>query len=128
MKRWAICKLEDYEGNGDLVPKFNLYNCNSRIWSKAGMTWCFGQIGSNNIAAIQADPDIYVLPDGTMDMMVSAIPAATRTTMKNKLEAAGFVFTAVKTTWTSRQVLQYLHGQIQTAGDIEAGDVQDQEG
>lgn len=140
MKRWCICKMGDYENEGTRVPALNKYRPNgqlradllkdpvapSRIWSKPGFNWAFGQVAAANLSAMQADPDIYILPDGTMDMSVGSIPVNIRTTMKNRLEAAGFVFTNVKTSWTVRQLLQYVLQQVQPALDtVEAGDVAD---
>ena len=124
-KRWAICKMGEYDEPGFIVPKFNVYGANSRIWSKDGLNWCFGQVAHDNIAELQADPDIYVLPDGSLDMSVGSIPSAVRTTMRNRLEAAGFAFSEVKTTWTVRQVLNYLARQLQPGMDVDSGDVQD---
>jgi hypothetical protein len=124
MKRWAIARMID-DGQGSLESAFNRYPCNTRIWTKPGFAWCFGQIATANITPIAADPDIYVLPDGVMDLSVGAIPVSVRNTMRTRLEAAGFVFYAVKTSWTVRQLLQYLKGQIQPVGDVEAGDVID---
>lgn len=118
--------MGEFEGAGALVPKFNLYNCNSRTWVKPGFNWCFGQIATSNVAAMDSDPDIYILPDGAMDISVGSIPAGVRNTMRTRLESAGFTFADVKTSWTIRQVLVYLLRQLQPALDtVEAGDVQD---
>lgn len=126
MKRWAISKLGEYEGteNG-IVPKVILYAGNVRLWAKPGFNWAFCQVASNDFTAMQADPDIYVLPDGTMDMSVGSIPAGVRTTMKSRLEAAGFVFTDVKTSWTVRRLLNYLVQQLQPTINVENGDIPD---
>jgi hypothetical protein len=83
------------------------------------------QFAAADLTAIQADPDIYVMPEGVMDMSVGSIPANVRNTMRTRLEAAGFVFTDVKTTWTIRQLLNYLGGQIFANFNCEAGDVRD---
>lgn len=125
MKRWAICRLGDYESDGSLVPKLNLYTETSRIWSKEGFGWCFAQLAAADLTAMQADQDIYILPDGAMDMSVGSIPAGIRTTMRTRLEAAGFIFTDVKTSWTVRQLLTYLVRQLQPTINVEAGDVPD---
>lgn len=126
MKRWAICKVGDYENDGTLVPKFNLYNCNSRIWTKAGFGWCIGQIAAPSLTEIGADPDIFVLPDGAMDNALSSFPVAVRNKMQSKLTAAGFSFTGAKTTWTLRQLLIFLAQQLQPGLDaVEQGDVRD---
>lgn len=129
MKRWAICRLGDYENDGTLVPKFSVYHCNFRIWSKAGLNWCFGQIGSNQIAAMQADPDIFILPDASLDMAWSAVPAGTRNAVTNKLSSAGLSTVDWKANWSIRQCLVNLLKQIQPAlTTIEDSDVADQEG
>jgi hypothetical protein len=126
MKRWFIAKLGDYEGDGSLISKVATYpNVNRRQWSKPGLTWCFGQLATNDITRFSSDADIYILPDGVMDMAVSAIPAGVRITMTTKLQAAGFTTSAIKVSWTIRQVLQYLKGQLQANTDVEAGDVVD---
>ena len=96
-----------------------------RQWTKYGFGWCFGQLATNDITPLQADPDIYILPDGVMDMSVGSIPVATRTTMRTRLEASGLSFTDVKTTWTVRQLLTYIARQIQPDINVEAGDVRD---
>jgi hypothetical protein len=128
MKRWFISRVGDYDNEGTIVPKVNVYGCNSRIWTSSALpNWCFGQLASNRVADLQADPDIYVLPDGTMDMAVSAIPSNIRTTLRTRLEAAGLSFADVKLTWTIRQLLNYVAGQIQPSTNVEAGDVPDQE-
>lgn len=127
-KRFAICRLGDFENDGTRVPKLNLYGCESRIWSKPGFDWCFAHVGSRRIAELQADPDIFVLPDAPMDTAVSSIPLAVRTAMRTRLESMGFVFTAVKTTWTIRQLLHYIAQQTQESINLESGDVRDQEG
>jgi hypothetical protein len=124
MKRWAIARMVD-DGFGGIESAFNRYRCNTRIWSKTGFNWCFGQIAAPSLTEINADPDIYVLPDGVMDMSVGTIPAGTRTTMRNRLEAAGFTFTDVKTSWTVRQLLNYLKAQLDPGGEVEQGDVPD---
>lgn len=124
-KRWALCALGDFENDGNRVPKFNLYPVNSRIWTKAGSDWCFGQIATDNVSEMAADPDIYVLPDGSMDMSVGSIPTTVRAEMKARIESAGLSFTAIKTTWTVRQMLNHIAGQFQSGVDVEVGDVQD---
>ena len=132
--------MGDYENEGTRVPALNKYRPNgqlradllndpvapSRVWSKLGFSWAFGQVAASNLTAMQADPDIYNLPDGTMDMSAGSIPAGVRTTMRTRLEAAGFVFTDVKTSWTVRQLLQYILRQVQPAiNTVESGDVAD---
>jgi hypothetical protein len=125
MKRWAIAKLGDWEDDGSISPKLSLYPCNRSNWTKQGFGWAFCKFSAKDLTAIQADPDIYVLPDGVMDMSVGSIPTNVRNTMKTRLEAAGFVFTDVKTTWTVRQLLNYLAQQIQPEANVESVDVAD---
>jgi hypothetical protein len=140
MKRWFIARMGDYENEGTLVPATLKYRPSgqlradllndpavpSRVWSKPGFGWCFGQLAVADITLLQADPDIYILPDGAMDMSVGSIPAGVRTTMRTRLENAGFVFTDVKTSWTVRQLLVYLLKQIQPPlNTVEQGDVID---
>jgi len=127
MKRWAIAKLVIDPEDGSLSPKVAIYKANFRAWTKANFDCAFCQIASKDLAAMQDDPEIYILPDGTMDLAVGSIPVSVRNTMKTRLEAAGFVFTAVKTSWTVRQLLTYLAQQIQPNTNVESGDVLDQE-
>lgn len=125
MKRWFIARLGDYENDGGNVPKINLYTQTSRIWTKPGFGWCFGQLAAGSVTEMQADPDIYILPDGAMDMSVSSIPVTVRNTLRTRLESAGFEFGAVKTVWTVRQLLNYLLQQLQPIPSVEAGDIPD---
>lgn len=140
MKRWFIARMGDYENASTNVPATNKYAPNGtlrsdllndptmpvRTWSRPGFAFCFGQLATSDITAVQADPDVYVLPDGAMDMSVGSIPAQVRQTMRARLEAAGFDFSAVTTQWTVRQVLVYLLQQIQPVLDsVETGDVPD---
>lgn len=123
MKRWFVARMGDYENDGSLVPKTNLYPCNSRTWVKTGMTWCFGQLATDDLSGLSADPDIKLIPEAAMDNMLSTIPAAVRTAMRNNLTAAGFDISAVTNTWTIRQLLKHLRIQLQGSDDIESGDV-----
>ena len=130
MKRWFISKMGNYDAEEPDVrcPKIVQYTRSWRAWSANARQWCFGQCAASDFTAIQADPDIYVLPDGAMDMSVGSIPAGVRTTLRTKLEAAGMVFTDVKTSWTVRQLLVYILRQIQPALDsVESCDVADVE-
>jgi hypothetical protein len=120
--------MGDYEGDGSISQKFMLYpGVSFRSWTKPGFGWCFAQIAAADLSALQADPDIYILPDGTMDVSVGSIPAGVRTTMRTRLEAAGFTFGDVKTTWTIRQLLLYVARQLQPDINVEVGDVRDVE-
>jgi len=125
MKRWAIARMAEYEP-GSLDAKFSQYpGVNYRLWDKPGFGWCFAQIATNNLTQFDGDPDIYILPDGAMDMSVGSIPAGVRTALRTRLEAAGFTFWAVRTSWTVRQLLLYIARQLQPEIDVEAGDVVD---
>jgi hypothetical protein len=125
MKRWAIAKMGDWEQDGSSSPKLSMYPCNRSNWTKDGFGWAFCRFSAADITAIQADPDIYVLPDGVMDMSVGSIPVSVRNGMKTRLEAAGFVFTDVKTSWTVRQLLTYIVRQLQPTANVESVDVAD---
>ena len=129
MKRWFIARMGAYDAEQPDVtaPKIAQYTTSYRLWTVAARPWCFGQCAASNFTAMQADPDIYILPDGAMDMSVGSIPAAVRTTLRTRLEAAGFTFADVKTTWNVLQMLGYLRAQIQPAlgTNVEDGDVAD---
>jgi len=117
--------MGQYEDDGSNSPKIAMYTPTWRSWSKPGFGFAFVQFASNDVTVINADPDIYVLPDGAMDMSVGSIPAAIRNTIKTRLEAAGLTFADVKTSWTVRQLLNYIARQIQTGIDVEVGDIPD---
>ena len=117
--------MGQYEDDGSNSPKISVYTPTWRAWTKPGFGFAFVQFASSDVTVINADPDIYVLPDGAMDMSVGSIPAATRNTIKTRLEAAGFTFADVKTSWTVRQLLNYIARQVQTGIDVEVGDIPD---
>ena len=126
MKRWGVCKMTYDPVNQENVSAISKYdNVAWRIFHTTGRNWVLIQFAAADLTEIQADPDIYVMPEGVMDMSVGSIPANVRNTMRTRLEAAGFVFTDVKTTWTIRQLLNYLGGQIFANFNCEAGDVRD---
>lgn len=129
MKRWFIARMGDWDSQGVISPKVSAYEgVRHRSWTANAMPWCFGQLAVADLTPLQADPDIYILPDGALDMSIGSIPASVRTTLRSRLESAGFVFTDVKTNWTVRQMLVYLLRQIQPRLDsVEQGDVQDVE-
>ena len=89
MKRWAIARMV-VDGDGNNVPAVNRYPCNWRIIHKGVPTWVLCQISAGNIAQIDADPDIKVFPDTTLDMRVSDLSATVRTALTTRLTAAGF--------------------------------------
>jgi hypothetical protein len=116
--------MGDWEGDGASVPRFNLYPCNSRVWTVPGSQWCVGQFAIADLTAISADAMIKILPDASMDSAWSTIPTAVRNRVKTDMEGAGFTW-AVQNTWTVREVLNYAAGQIQPGVNVEAGDVRD---
>lgn len=131
MKRWFIARLGFYEEpedqGGSLVPKILAYpnTLMLRQWTRPGLNWAFGRMATDSAAQFADDNDVYVLPDTVMDMSVGSIPVAVRNTMKTRFEAAGFEFAFVKTSWTVRQLLQYLAGQVQPGIETEANDAPD---
>ena len=135
MKRWFLAKLDFYEEpeneGGALVPKTNLHTTsnggpiNTRIWSRPGFGWCFGQLATDTLTSMNADPDIYILPDASLDISWSTVPSGKRTEVKNRVADAGFNFTGIKTSNTIREILQHLKKQVQIDDDIESGDVKD---
>ena len=126
MKRWFIARMGDYENDGALVPKTNLYPAvNTRIWTRPGFAFCLGQLAAASLTALQADPDIKLIPDAALDNALSSIPKTTRDAMVAQLTGAGFDVSAVRTTWSVRQLLMNLKRQLQTDDNIESGDVRD---
>lgn len=124
MKRWAVCKLGDYDGDGSITPALAKYPVSYRIWSHPTKAWCLAHFAAADITAISADADIKLLPDATLDASWGSIPSNVRNTVKNAMESLGFTFT-VQTTWTVRQVLNYVVNQIQSGIDVSLGDVQE---
>lgn len=124
MKRWAVCRMVEIDGSREAAV--NRYRCNTRVWSKPGFNWCVVHVAAPSLVEIQADPDIYMIPDGAMDNALSTFPVATRNAMKTRLEAAGFEFASVKTTWTVRKLLIHLAKQLEPGvTSVEDGDVVD---
>jgi hypothetical protein len=128
MKRWFVARMVE-DGPGNIVPKVSMYpNVNMRVWSKDGFAFGLGQLATANLTPLQADPDIRLIPDASLDNLLSTIPTQTRQEMITGLTNAGFNVTAVKNTWTFRQLLQHLKLQLQADDNIESGDVRDIEG
>jgi hypothetical protein len=128
MKRWFIARMLEVEP-GEIVPAVAQYlNVNYRIWSKDGFAFCLGQLATNNLDQFTGDADIKLIPDAALDNMLSTLPVATRNAMQSNLTAGGFDVSAVKNTWTIRQLLKHLKLQLQSDDNIESGDVRDIEG
>jgi hypothetical protein len=140
MKRWFIARMGDYENEGTRVPATNKYKPDgtlradlyadptapSRIWSKPGFDWCFGQVAASSMTAMQADPDIAILPDATLDAAFSSLPLAVRNAAITRITNAGFDVSAIKSVWTIRQILVHLLKQLQPAlNSVEQGDIAD---
>jgi hypothetical protein len=130
MKRWYIARMvEEEPGSNSWVPKVALYpSVNFRGWSKDGFAWSFGQLATNNAAQFTGDADIKLIPDASLDNLLSSLSATTRNNMRANLEAGGFDIAAVQNNWSFRQLLKHLKLQLQTDDDIENGDVRDIEG
>jgi hypothetical protein len=101
---------------------------NFRVWSKDGFAFGLGQLATNNLTPLLADPDIRIIPDASLDNLLSTIPTQTRQEMIAGLTNAGFGVSAVKNTWSIRQLLKHLKLQLQNDDNVEAGDVRDIEG
>jgi hypothetical protein len=128
MKRWFVARMGDYDPNdpGTLVPKVGVYtNVNYRLWSRAGFAFCMGQLATDNLDQFAGDNDIRLIPDAALDNLLSSLSPATRTEMQNGLTAAGFDVSAVKQTWSFRQLLKHLKLQLQSDDNIESGDVRE---
>jgi len=127
MKRWFIARM--VEVDGEIMPKVATYpNVNHRTWSKDGFAFGLGQLATNNLTQFSGDTDIRLIPDAALDNALSTIPTATRQAMSAALTVAGFNVSAVKRTWSVRQLLKHLKAQLQTDDDVETGDVRDIEG
>jgi hypothetical protein len=128
MKRWFIARMVEVEP-GEVVPKVSTYpNVNHRIWSKDGFAFCLGQLATNNLTQFDGDNDIKIIPDAALDNLLSTIPLATRNAMITGLTNGGFDISAVKQTWSMRQLLKHLKLQLQDNGNLENADVRDIEG
>lgn len=128
MKRWFIARMGDWENNGTLGPKLTVYtNVNYRLWSKPGVAFCLGQLASNNIDQFAGDPDIKLIPDAALDNTISTLSAEMLRNMRDQLIAGRFDVSAVKNTWSFRQLLKHMKRQLQTDDNIESGDVPDVE-
>ncbi|HMM52281.1 MAG TPA: hypothetical protein PKD87_11775 [Burkholderiaceae bacterium] len=130
MKRWFISRMvEEEPGSDSWVPKVATYpNVNWRGWSKDGFAFALGQVATNNMSQFAGDPDIKLIPDAALDNLLSSLAPATRTALQNGLTAGGFDISAVKNTWSIRQLLKHLKLQLQADDNIESGDVRDIEG
>lgn len=127
MKRWFIARM--VEVDGEIMPKVATYpNVNHRTWSKDGVAFGLGQLATNNLSQFSGDADIRLIPDAALDNALSTIPTATRQAMSAALTDAGFNVSAVKNTWSVRQLLKHLKAQLQADDDVETGDVRDIEG
>lgn len=125
MKRWFIARMVEVEP-GEIVPKVATYaRVNFRIWSKDGMDFCLGQLATSNLAQFSGDGDIRLIPDASLDNLLSSIPTATRNAMTTALTDGGFSVSVVRASWTIRQLLQHLKKQLQTDDVIDSGDVRD---
>lgn len=128
MKRWFIARMVEVEP-GEVVPKVSTYpNVNHRIWSKDGFAFCLGQLATNNLTQFDGDNDIKIIPDAALDNLLSTIPLATRNAMITGLTNGGFDISAVKQTWSMRQLLKHLKLQLQDNDNLENADVRDIEG
>jgi hypothetical protein len=87
--------------------------------------WVVFQCATRDLTPLQNDPDISILPDVPMDMLLSAIPKATRDDAVARLQAAGFETSAIKLSWDWRQLLRYIGKQIDGLFEPESGDVRD---
>jgi hypothetical protein len=98
----------------------------TRIWTKPGFNWCIGQLATSNVANVQADPDIRVLPDAALDLTWGSINTNIRNQAINAFQNAGFTTTGISTSMAVREVLLYIVQQIQAGiGSVEQGDVRD---
>jgi len=130
MKRWFIARIGFYEEpeneGGALVPKILAYPdvILLRQWTKPGFDWAIGRLATNNTAQMDADPDIFIIPDMTLGSSWGSMPANQRNIVKNRMEQAGFVW-SVSTSWTVQQVLEYACAQIQPGVNVAAQDAAD---
>ena len=126
MKRWFAARMGDFENDGSSVPKVNLYQCDSRIWSVAGRAWCIGQLGTNKLGRLQADPDIILFPDATLDLEWRTVGNGIRAQFAAAITAAGFDASSIAQGATVRDVIAMFVHQIMPGINIEDGDVVDQ--
>jgi hypothetical protein len=130
MKRWYIARMGNYDPDQpDVVcPAVAQYTESFNVWSKKDFAWAFGKCAASNMQPLQDDPDIYILPDAVLDMSWASVPAGTRTTFRNRIEAAGFSYSGTTTGLTIRQVLIKILKQLQPAlNSVEDVDIADVE-
>lgn len=126
MKRWAICRMiENSDGQGSYGPVLDGYaGVSYRIWEHPTKQWCLAHLATLDLAPLNADSRIKILPDATLDAAWSTIPTAIRNQVKSAMGAAGFTW-SVQNTWPVRQVLNYCVNQIQPGIDCTVGDVRE---
>lgn len=128
MKRWFAARMGEWEGEGyGIVPKTNMHECNSRIWSVPGREWCVGQLAARNLGSLQSDPDIILFPDALLDLEWRTVGNGIRSKLITSMQAAGFDASGVLQGSTFRDVLHLFVHQLQPGVSIEQGDVVDME-
>jgi hypothetical protein len=123
MKRWCISKFGEYTP-GFIDPKIATYTDSWRGWSSDASAWGLYQFAVSDLQSVQADADIFVLPDASFDVAWSAIPQPIRTATRDAVLAAGLTFSA-QIGWSLRDMLNSIVGQISPGIDVSIGDVQD---
>lgn len=124
MKRWAICRMGEWDEPGEILPRVALYAKKYRALSVDGLAWALAQFSVNDLTAVNADDMIRLIPDVTLDAAWSTIPSNVRTQVRTAMQNAGFVW-APNNSWTVRRVINYCAEQIQSGVDFTQGDVQD---
>ena len=125
MKRWVLCKTIFDPASNANEPAVSRYTDNFRCWNKSGFAWQVCQIGVQDLTQIDADPDIYVLPDVSLDITVGQLSPTVRQTLNAKAQAAGFDTSGIKLSSSLREVLMLLGRQLQPTMHPERGDVAD---
>lgn len=114
MKRWCLCRVVDDPGGG-LTPKIGLHNnVVWRAWCKPGLDWCVAQFSTDSLATIDADAQIIVLPDATLDTTWGALPTNVRNQVERRIEDTLLSMAAFTPQATVREVLADLITQCQT--------------
>ncbi len=85
--------------------------------------WILVLVGSQNIAALSADPDIRVMPDISLDARLIMLEPAALTAMQSALTEAGFAITIRPTVDSMREIMDAAGKRANAAFNVDAFDI-----